>query len=60
MLLGLGRRAGARLETAWLSVHHGEGNGSHVVTAHHGLHAAVRSNRLDVHRATWISLKASR
>lgn len=41
-----------------LAVHHWEGDGSDMMNAHHGLHAAVRSNGFDVHRATWMNLKA--
>lgn len=48
-------RSGSGLETAWLSI---PGKGwVKMINTHQGLHATVRSNRLDVQRATWMSLK---
>lgn len=51
--LGMGVGAGSGLETSL-------GKGwSNVVSSHHELHTATRSNRLDIRKATWMSLKAS-
>lgn len=49
----MGAGAGSGLETSL------GGEWSNVVSSHHGLHAAMRSNRLDARKATWMSLKTS-
>lgn len=49
--MGMGAGAGSGLETSL------GGEWSNVVSSHHGLHTAMRSNRLDARKATWMSLK---